>query len=94
MQEKNLKAFQPRKHHRYKSRKTMQVCVKSVCGTVDTKDISEGGIALDMLSGNDLPELKVGSIVSVRPVDSDTELPKVGRVVRIDTSEAGIEYVC
>jgi len=93
MTEKNLKAFQPRKHHRYKVQKKVLICVKGICGTVETKDISDGGMAINMLTAENLPDIKLGSIVSTRPADVDSELPKVGKVVRLDGFEAGIEFV-
>jgi len=94
MTEKNLKAFQPRRHHRFKIQQKVLLCVKGVCGTVDTKDTSEGGMAINMLTAQDLPEIKLGSIVSTRFVDAENELPKVGKIVRLDDFEAGIEFVC
>lgn len=70
------------------------MCVKGVCGTVQTKDVSDGGMAINMLTAQNIPAIKLGSIVSTRPAEADNELPKVGKVVRLDDFEAGIEFVC
>lgn len=72
----------------------MQLCVKSVCGTIDTNDISDGGMALNRLTAQNLPELKLGSIISIRPVEDNQVLAKVGRIVRMDATEFGVEFVC
>lgn len=94
MAKKNLKAFQPRKHHRFKRKVKMLLCVKNVCGTIDTNDISDGGMALDRLTAQNLPELKLGGIVSLRPVEDSQALAKVGRIVRLEDTELGVEFVC
>ena len=94
MAEKNLKAYYPRKHHRKPEQVRMVICVKGVCGTATTKDTSEGGMAVNLLTATDLPELKVGSIVSTRKEDAPHTASMVGKVVRIDSVELAIEFVC
>jgi len=94
MAEKNLKAYHPRKHQRRLEQVRMVICVKGVCGTAMTKDRSDGGIAINLLTATDLPELKVGSIVSTREEDSPHTTSMVGKVVRMDAIELAIEFVC
>lgn len=94
MTEKNLKAYHPRKHPRRPEQVLMVICVKGVCGTATTKDISEGGVAVNLLTATDLPDLKVGSIVSTRKADAPHTASMVGKVVRMDAIEMAIEFVC
>lgn len=93
MKAQNLKAYQPRKHHRRAERIEVYVCVRNVCGTVMTRDVSDGGIAVDLTTAKDLPEIRVGSIISTRPVGSPHSSAIIGKIVRMNETEMAMEFL-
>lgn len=93
MTNQNLKAYQPRKHHRRPERIEVFICVRNVCGTAKTRDISDGGMAVDLSTAKDLPDIKVGSIVSTRSVGAPHSSSMIGKVVRIDGNDMAIAYI-
>jgi len=93
MANEKLKAYEPRKYHRRNEQLDIFLCVKNECGTAVTRDISEGGMAIDLVAAKDLPDLKVGSIVSTRPVDAPHSSSMIGRVVRLDPRILAIEFI-
>lgn len=93
MSNQNLKAYQPRKHHRRPERVEVFICVRNMCGTAKTRDISEGGIAIDLGTAKDLPDIKVGSIVSTRAVGAPHSSSMIGKVVRIDGNDLAIAFI-
>lgn len=92
MPSENLKAFQARKHQREEKIVSIVLCVKGICGTVMTKDMSDGGMALNLVTARDLPELQLGGIVSTRLEDAVQTSARVGKVVRITDTELALEY--
>jgi len=93
MTTQNLKAYQPRKYHRRAERIEVYICVRNVCGTVTTRDVSEGGIAVDLGTAKDLPDIRVGSIVSTRSVGAPHSSAIIGKVVRLEGSDLAIEFL-
>lgn len=93
MTDQNLKTYQPRKHHRRAERVQIYICVRNVCGTATTRDVSEGGIAVDLSTAKDLPDIKVGSIVSTRSIDAPHSSAMIGKIVRMDKFELAIQYL-
>jgi len=93
MANQNPKAYQPRKYHRRPERVEVFICVRNVCGTVTTRDVSEGGIAVDLKTAKDMPEIKVGSIVSTRSVDAPHSSAIIGKIVRMNDTELAIEFI-
>jgi len=93
MANQNLKAYQPRKHHRRAERVEIYICVRNVCGTAMTRDVSDGGLAIDLASARELPEIKLGSIVSTRSVGAPHSSAIIGKVVRMDATEMAIQFL-
>ena len=93
MTKQNLKAYHPRKHHRRPERLEILVCVRNVCGTATTRDISEGGLAIDLVTAKNLPDIKVGSIVSTRVDGAPHSSSMIGKVVRMNEKELAIEFI-
>ena len=67
--------------------------MRNMCGTAKTRDISEGGIAIDLGTAKDLPDIKVGSIVSTRAVGAPHSSSMIGKVVRIDGNDLAIAFI-
>ncbi|MDX5152200.1 MAG: PilZ domain-containing protein [Acidiferrobacterales bacterium] len=93
MTSQSPKAYQPRKHHRRPERVQIYICVRNECGTARTKDVSEGGIAVDLATAKNLPDIKVGSIVSTRSIDAPHSSAMIGKIVRMDESELAIQFL-
>jgi len=93
MTDQSPKAYQPRKHHRRAERVEIYICVRNECGTAVTKDVSEGGICVDLATAKNLPEIKVGSIISTRSIDAPHSSAMIGKIVRMDQTELAIQFL-
>jgi hypothetical protein len=93
MSDPKIREYKPRKHHRRAERVEVYICVRNDCGTAMTRDVSEGGIAVDLSTAKGVPDIKVGSIVSTRSVDAPHSAAIIGKVVRMNEDELAIEFI-